>query len=619
MVKAATDQARRAQEAAQQTTVTPAATTPPPPPPKTPTSPPKTPTSPTKTPTSPSVQECNDKNIQNFKINEKISRCKLTNEKDLQNIYDKQVKAIEQIKDPTCKDKAAEKLAELTKARDDCKNKLMDNIQAAKQQNKDKKNTNTQKYTEDVKELLHKSKKNEKITAQNAFASNDEFDSSDSYNQLIEDGQKKANEKRGEQVLTVTDKFKQRPIESPNKNATEGINTNLRNRADKAREKTKQQQQQQALIAQQDEYENELKNIQDSESDSYYTESLSGVTTPSSTLNFDQKNYLIEEGDKFLIFDINESQMAKIKDIQTNCNQIINSVEFKEFYDNFSTFHQLKEDDEIKRGKLIINKQRFKELLNDKKITNAYIITILKNNNNVSFDIQVSDLNNKSDILEFNQNIEDIENKINNIKNCNITDDDFNKININGKESDSMATSLDTLNKVINTYKLKIKGIQDEDNNKLQEVKKQLIAELNQIKTSNNITKEHNISGELNVVKQYNGDGGQKVTVGNAKLLKLIKTGMGMRSDVLDRSMILKLQTTQINKNENNNKYYKFGEYINKYTPYSAYNNAYLLLGLVISHQRYNNLKNKTIATVNNSPPQSPSQRTNSLSLNRGR
>ena len=535
------------------------------------------------------VKECTDKKIKNFKIDNNISQCKFTDKKKLNDIYIKQIDFLNSIKNQECKVNVAEKIAKLNYERDKCDEKIPNN----------------------------------KIPN-----NNDDFDASDQYNQITQTTENEASDKKVKQTGLVADKF------TNVQKKTDSVNTKLRNVVSKTRDKivqknayeadlrnaqasfsdsdlyytelnqqqqqqqTKQQQQQEQQEQQkEEEYDNYTRKRQDIDNDTdsdnnVQTYSLSGIKTPSSTQYFDQKNYLIKVGDKFLIFDINESQMAKIKDIQTNCNKIINSSDLKEFYHNFSTFHQLKEDDEIKRGKLIINKQSFQGLLNDNKITNAYIITILKNNNQ-SFVIDVFDLKNKSVILEFNQNIADIENKINNIKDCNIPDEDFNKININGnsKESESMAKSFDTLKIVINDYKLKIKGIQDDDNKKLQAVKNELIDKLNQIKTSNKITTQHEIVAELNVNKEYSGDGGQSVKVGNVELLKLIKTKMGMGSDVLDRSVILKLQTTQIAKEEKDHNYYKFGEYINKYTPYSAYNNAYILLGLVISHQRYNNLK----------------------------
>ena len=557
------------------------------------------------------VKECTDKKIKNFKIDNNISQCKFTDKEKLNNIYTKQFNFLNSIKDIECKSEANKKLKELDNERYKCENKILDNKQV---------------LDAIIKKKPEKKEEREQInTIQNK---NDDFDASDQYNQITQTTENEASDKKVKQTGLVADKF------TNVQKKTDSVNTKLRNVVSKTRDKivqknayeadlrnaqasfsdsdlyytelnqqqqqqqTKQQQQQEQQEQQkEEEYDNYTRKRQDIDNDTdsdnnVQTYSLSGIKTPSSTQYFDQKNYLIKVGDKFLIFDINESQMAKIKDIQTNCNKIINSSDLKEFYHNFSTFHQLKEDDEIKRGKLIINKQSFQGLLNDNKITNAYIITILKNNNQ-SFVIDVFDLKNKSVILEFNQNIADIENKINNIKDCNIPDEDFNKININGnsKESESMAKSFDTLKIVINDYKLKIKDIRDDDNKKLQAVKNELIDKLNQIKTSNKITTQHEIVAELNVNKEYSGDGGQSVKVGNVELLKLIKTKMGMGSDVLDRSVILKLQTTQIAKEEKDHNYYKFGEYINKYTPYSAYNNAYILLGLVISHQRYNNLK----------------------------
>ena len=53
----------------------------------------------------------------------------------------------------------------------------------------------------------------------------------------------------------------------------------------------------------------------------------------------------------------------------------------------------------------------------------------------------------------------------------------------------------------------------------------------------------------------------------------------------IENSMIFKLY--DINKDKDKNNYY-FGEYINRYTQYSN-TYAYLLLGLVLSNNRYRN------------------------------
>jgi hypothetical protein len=513
-------------------------------------------------------KQCTNKNILNFKISDKISKCKFTNKKDLDTIYDRQLKVINEVTDIKCKDKVMEETTKLKDERNNCENKINAKI----------------KYTDDYKNKgkaikqgqIMSAQGNLNTSAQGKLNTEDDFDSSVSYNELFNKTDIQQQQQQQQEQQEQQEQQKQ-----------QAYNDYIRKRQD-------------------------IDNDTDSDND-VRTESLSGVTTPSSTQHFDQQNYLIKVGDKFLIFDISESQMAKIKDIQTHCNKIINSTELKEFYDYFSTFHQLKEDDEIKRGKLIISKNRFKDLLTEKKIINAYIITILSSDNQ-SFKIDVYDLSNKSNIAEFNQNIEDIEMKIKNIKACNIPDEDLDKININEKESETITKSFNDLNEAINKYKSEIRNIQNDDNKKLDEVKQQLFNELNQIKTSNNIIQSYTINGQLNVNKKYSGDSGKSVTVGNVELLKLIKTKI-MEDNVLDKSVILKLQNTRIAKDETDHNYYKFGEYINKYTPYSAYNNAYILLGLVISHQRYNNFKKTQLKNlrINDSLPLSPSNRTQSL------
>jgi hypothetical protein len=589
------------------------------------------------------VKECTDKKIKNFKIDNNISQCKFTDKEKLNDIYIKQINFLNsiknEVKDQECKVNVAEKIAKLNYERDKCKDKIPDNKQvlddfdASDQYNQITQTTENEASDKKVKQtelvadkFMNVQKKTDNTKLRNAVSkARDNIVQKNAYEADLRNAQASFSDSDSDLYYTELNQQQQQTKPAPIATATAtataataaatAAKLALKTRAQTAQKAQQQEQQEQQKQEEYDDYTRKRLNIDnDTDSDNnFQTDSLSGVTTPSSTQYFDQKNYLIKVGDKFLIFDINESQMAKIKDIQTNCNKIINSPDLKEFYDNFSTFHQLKEDDEIKHGKLIINKNRFKDLLTEKKIINAYIITILSiSSDNKSFKIDVYDLSNKSNIAEFNQNIDNIETRIQNIKECDIKDADFDKISIDKKDSDNMARSVEQLNKVIEDYKQMIMDKQHEDNLKLNKLKQELINKLTIIKTSNNITQQHIINEELNINKRYNGS--IFFTVGNPQLLQLIKNKIN--SNVLDGSMILKLQNAQINKDEINHNSYKFGEYINKYTPYSTYNNAYLLLGLVISHQRYIFFTKKLI---NNSLPESPApaSRTRSLSQTR--
>jgi hypothetical protein len=591
------------------------------------------------------VKECTDKKIKNFKIDNNISQCKFTDKEKLNDIYIKQINFLNsiknQVKDQECKVNVAEKIAKLNYERDKCEDKIPDNKQvlddfdASDQYNQITQTTENEASDKKVKQtelvadkFMNVQKKTDSVNKKlrNAVSkARDNIVQKNAYEADLRNAQASFSDSDSDLYYTELNQQQQQTKPAPIATATAtataataaatAAKLALKARAQTAQKAQQQEQQEQQKQEEYDDYTRKRLNIDnDTDSDNnFQTDSLSGVTTPSSTQYFDQKNYLIKVGDKFLIFDINESQMAKIKDIQTNCNKIINSPDLKEFYDNFSTFHQLKEDDEIKHGKLIINKNRFKDLLTEKKIINAYIITILSiSSDNKSFKIDVYDLSNKSNIAEFNQNIDNIETRIKNIKECDIKDADFDKISIDKKDSDNMARSVEQLNKVIEDYKQMIMDKQHEDNLKLNKLKQELINKLTIIKTSNNITQQHIINEELNINKRYNGS--IFFTVGNPQLLQLIKNKIN--SNVLDGSMILKLQNAQINKDEINHNSYKFGEYINKYTPYSTYNNAYLLLGLVISHQRYIFFTKKLI---NNSLPESPApaSRTRSLSQTR--
>jgi hypothetical protein len=591
------------------------------------------------------VKECTDKKIKKFKIDNNISQCKFTDKEKLNDIYIKQINFLNsiknQVKDQECKVNVAEKIAKLNYERDKCEDKIPDNKQvlddfdASDQYNQITQTTENEASDKKVKQtelvadkFMNVQKKTDSVNKKlrNAVSkARDNIVQKNAYEADLRNAQASFSDSDSDLYYTELNQQQQQTKPAPIATATAtataataaatAAKLALKARAQTAQKAQQQEQQEQQKQEEYDDYTRKRLNIDnDTDSDNnFQTDSLSGVTTPSSTQYFDQKNYLIKVGDKFLIFDINESQMAKIKDIQTNCNKIINSPDLKEFYDNFSTFHQLKEDDEIKHGKLIINKNRFKDLLTEKKIINAYIITILSiSSDNKSFKIDVYDLSNKSNIAEFNQNIDNIETRIKNIKECDIKDADFDKISIDKKDSDNMARSVEQLNKVIEDYKQMIMDKQHEDNLKLNKLKQELINKLTIIKTSNNITQQHIINEELNINKRYNGS--IFFTVGNPQLLQLIKNKIN--SNVLDGSMILKLQNAQINKDEINHNSYKFGEYINKYTPYSTYNNAYLLLGLVISHQRYIFFTKKLI---NNSLPESPApaSRTRSLSQTR--
>jgi len=591
------------------------------------------------------VKECTDKKIKKFKIDNNISQCKFTDKEKLNDIYIKQINFLNsiknQVKDQECKVNVAEKIAKLNYERDKCEDKIPDNKQvlddfdASDQYNQITQTTENEASDKKVKQtelvadkFMNVQKKTDSVNKKlrNAVSkARDNIVQKNAYEADLRNAQASFSDSDSDLYYTELNQQQQQTKPAPIATATAtataataaatAAKLALKARAQTAQKAQQQEQQEQQKQEEYDDYTRKRLNIDnDTDSDNnFQTDSLSGVTTPSSTQYFDQKNYLIKVGDKFLIFDINESQMAKIKDIQTNCNKIINSPDLKEFYDNFSTFHQLKEDDEIKHGKLIINKNRFKDLLTEKKIINAYIITILSiSSDNKSFKIDVYDLSNKSNIAEFNQNIDNIETRIKNIKECDIKDADFDKISIDKKDSDNMARSVEQLNKVIEDYKQMIMDKQHEDNLKLNKLKQELINKLTIIKTSNNITQQHIINEELNINKRYNGS--IFFRVGNPQLLQLIKNKIN--SNVLDGSMILKLQNAQINKDEINHNSYKFGEYINKYTPYSTYNNAYLLLGLVISHQRYIFFTKKLI---NNSLPESPApaSRTRSLSQTR--
>ena len=283
--------------------------------------------------------------------------------------------------------------------------------------------------------------------------------------------------------------------------------------AQAAVQKAKQQQQEQEQEQEQD-YSDYARNRQDVDSkidsdNSIEIESLSSITTPSSTHNFDQKNYLIKVGDKFLIFDIKD--IDKIENL-LNSNNVLNAdvnadvnVDVNKVYKNFSKFHQLNIDDEVKTGNKIILKTDFKQMVTEKKILNAYIITITNIKDNDKFEIEMHDIQNKLNKLE--EYIGKIVQQIDILKPCNI-DSQFDKLVENN-----------SLNEFVESVNTKKANLNSGFTLEVGKVKELLIEELNLIKDKNKITEKHIIKGELNT----NFSDSDNVKVGNKKLLELIK------------------------------------------------------------------------------------------------
>ena len=302
-------------------------------------------------------------------------------------------------------------------------------------------------------------------------------------------------------------------------------------------------------------------------------------------------NYLIKEGDRFLIFDINDKINDKLQKLSKE--DILKDKEITDFLQKLKMFHQSSIDSPTKEGAQIIEKSRFKELLtkdadnNDPLLKNAYIIKIIKINP-TSFEIEAFKLNNKLEIEKLQKEIDNLEDYIK--KNTMRINKDCYDINyniiVNNFESEDIKKKYTQLDKSFEQYKNDIKDIKQLDIEKIEAVDLQLINKLTSIKEDLKISKPYTINEPnepINKLKNYNYN--ETVTVGNENLLKLIKSAINNTTSSSSNSMIFKIEVGDTD-------IYSYKEYINKYTPYSAYNKLYILLDLYISSTRYSNLSN---------------------------
>ena len=317
------------------------------------------------------------------------------------------------------------------------------------------------------------------------------------------------------------------------------------------------------------------------DSDEIYQQVLeSNIVQDTTTQNFSKdKNFSIKENNKFLIFDINKEKIDEYKKI--DCKNLNNLTEsdlkiLKSFVREFSMFHQSKLSDEKKSEKVIISNDLFQEKIRLKLINNAYIITITKINKN-SFTIVVRSVNNP---IEKQKLIKIIDELIKSIlkKDCYKIDYNIEK-QINEDEDETLKKNYLELDKIYNEYKKIFEETKNNNQEQINTANKNLVQYLTNIKTKLNLENSFTIESNLN--EEYDYSDIKTVLVGNKKLLELIKKKISDNVNInIDNSMIFKLS------DKIDDSTYKYGEFINKFRPYSAHNKLYLLLDSAISKKR---------------------------------
>lgn len=296
-----------------------------------------------------------------------------------------------------------------------------------------------------------------------------------------------------------------------------------------------------------------------------------------------ENDFSIKKNDKFLIFDINEKEMNKIKNILTECDSIdLDTI--LDFVYNFGMFNQNSLDSEIKKQKIIIEEDLFQEKIKKKLIKNAFIIKILEVTDE-EFKFEVSNLNNKLDKLELFKLLESLDNEMNKIN------DECYKINYDltipqRNLMKNLENNYDELIKNYDNYKILFNDLKNDHNSKKQQAKQELQIKIEDIKKQLNLSQKYTVQTKLNESKIK--DNIEKIIFANKNFLEFIKKAMGQEIEL--GSMIFKLYDVT-NDNTKNDKFYYYDNYINKYTEYSN-TKAYILLNLVLSNKRYRNYRN---------------------------
>ena len=319
------------------------------------------------------------------------------------------------------------------------------------------------------------------------------------------------------------------------------------------------------------------------------TASLSNLETPTPTSiqtpllpKVDpSKDFSIKVGDKFLIFNINKNIIDEYKNL--DCTKQVDVTKLNSFVRDFGMFHQSKITDEIKTGSKIIAKDKFREKMTPgvNKITNAFIITITKVNQD-NFEITLS----KNKSMEKDKLKEEIDKLLDTvINNTKRIEDNCYKIDYKIPTLSNDDELLDEYYKQLNLeyskYINTINITKTEDIQKINVANQTLKKQLDDIKNELKLESPHKIKGQLNETVEYTETG--KVLVGNKKLLELINKEI---SDITTNSLIFKLSIDDIGKKENKHEFYRYGEFINKFRPYSAFNLTYLLLDSAIIKKR---------------------------------